>query len=135
MFSRDLSLLTFQGDGIQYPCQVVNRFQCPFERNASGKDTPFDTDDLFRLHKLAFAVEISLVKARKVDLEIRIKNKEELLHALTDKETFGKILDQGAEENETSGYIRTYLRENQTNILDYIMKIKDLVKLEELRFY
>jgi hypothetical protein len=69
-------------DGIPYPCQVVNRFQCPFERNASRKDKPFEVDDLFRLHKLAFAVEISLAKARKDDSEIRIKNKEELLHAL-----------------------------------------------------
>ena len=65
-----------QGDRIQYPCQVVNRFQCPFERNASGIYAPFDVDDLFRLHKLAYAVEISLAKARKDDSEIRIKNKE-----------------------------------------------------------
>jgi hypothetical protein len=41
-----------------------------------------------KVHKLAFAVEISLAKARKDDSEIRIKNEEELLHALIDKETF-----------------------------------------------
>jgi hypothetical protein len=46
------------------------------------------------LHKLAFAAEISLAKARKDDSEIRIKNKEELIHALTNKETFDKIFDQ-----------------------------------------
>jgi hypothetical protein len=61
-----------QKNGIQYPCQVVNRFQCPYERNNSGTDTPLEVDDLFRLHKLAFAVEISLAKARKDDSEIRI---------------------------------------------------------------
>jgi hypothetical protein len=93
LVAKGLNNDTLQGDGIQYPCQVVNRFQCPFERNARGKDTPFDADDLFRLHKLAFAVEISLAKARKDDSEIRIKNKEELLHALTNKETFNKILE------------------------------------------
>ena len=60
---------------------------------------------------------------------------EELLHALTDKETFGKILEQGAEVHAVSEYIRSYLRENRTSILDYFMRIKDLVALEELSFY
>jgi hypothetical protein len=122
-------------DPVQYPCEVVNRFQCPFERNASGKDILLDVDDLFRLHTLAFAVEISLAKARKDDSEIRIKNKEELLHALTDKEMFSKILEQGAEAHEVSEYIKDYLRENRTWLLDYFMRIKDLVNAEELRFY
>src|ERR687892_1715342 len=36
---------------------------------------------IFRLHKIAFTVEISLAKARKEDSKIRIRNKEELLHA------------------------------------------------------
>jgi hypothetical protein len=135
LLAKGLDNGTLQGDRIQYPCQVVNRFQCPFERNASGNDTPFDVDDLFRLYKLAFAAEISLAKARKDDSEIRIKNKEELLCALTDKEIFGKILDQGAEAHEISEYIKSYLRENRTYILDYFMKIKDLVNAEELEFY
>jgi hypothetical protein len=136
LVAKGLNNGTLQGDGIQYPCQIVNRFQCPFERNASRKDTPFNVDDLFRLHKLAFAVEISLAKAKKDDSAMRIKNKEELLHALTDKETFGKILDQGAEAYEVSEYIKDYLRENRAYILDYFMKrIKDLVNTEELRFY
>lgn len=114
---------TLQGDGIQYPCQVVNRFQCPF------------VDDLFRLYKLAFAAEISLAKVRKDDSEIRIKNKKELLHALADKETFDKMLEQGAEAHKVSGYIRGYLREKQTYILDYFMRMKNLVNAKELRFY
>jgi len=41
-----------------------------------------------KVHKLAFVVEISLAKARKEDSKIKIKNKEELLHTLTGKETF-----------------------------------------------
>ena len=112
-----------------------NRFQCPFERNVSGKDTPFDVDDLFRLHKMAFAVEISLAKAKKDGSEIRIKNKEELLYALTDKDTFDKILEQGAEAPEASEYIKDYLRDNRAYLLDYFMRIKDLVTAEELSFY
>lgn len=92
LVSKGLKNGTLQGDEIQYPCQVVNRFQCPFERNVGRKDMSFDVDDLFKLHKLAFAVEISLSKARKDDSEIRITNKEGLLYALTDRETFAKIL-------------------------------------------
>ena len=127
---------------LQYPCEVVNRFQCPYEMtNIKGDDDLgamnfiFGVEDLFRLEKMAFAVEISLAKARKEDSRIRIQNKEELLHALKDKEIFAKILEQGAEAPEVGEYIRTYLGENQVYILDYFMKIKDIVNLEELRFY
>jgi hypothetical protein len=68
---------------------------------------------------MAFNVEIALAKARKADSEIRIKNKEELVHALIDEKKLGGILEQGAEANEASGHIRTYLRENRTNILGW----------------
>jgi hypothetical protein len=135
LVAKGLNNGALQGDGIQYPCQVVNRFQCPLERNASGKDTLSDVDDLFRLYTLAFAAEISLAKARKDDSEIRIRNKEELFQALTDNEIFSKILDQGAEAFEVGEYIKDYLRENRSSILDYFMGIKDLVTTEELRFY
>jgi hypothetical protein len=60
---------------------VVNRLRCPFERSTNETDTGFDVDDLIRLSKWAFAVEISLAKARKDGTEIGIKSKEELLHA------------------------------------------------------
>ena len=49
-------------------------------------------------------------------IEIRIKNKDELLHVLTDKEIFGKILDQGTEAYKVNEYIKKYLRENRTSI-------------------
>ncbi|MGH9953054.1 MAG: hypothetical protein ACRD5J_15665, partial [Nitrososphaeraceae archaeon] len=94
-----------------------------------------DVEDLFKLEKMAFAVEISLAKARKEDSRTRIRNKEELLYALTNKETLTKILEQGTEASEVSNDIRTYLAENQDYILDYFMKIKDEVNREELRFY
>ena len=53
----------------------------PFEKNISRKDTQIDVDDLFKLHKLEFSVEISFGKAKKDDSKIRIKSKEELFRA------------------------------------------------------
>lgn len=130
-----INRLVSKGLGVEYPCQVVNKFQCPFERSINGEDAGFGVDDLFRLSKMGFAVEISLAKASKDNSEIRIKNKEELLHALTNSETFSKILEQGAEALEVGEYIKDYLRENRTFILNYFVRIKDLVNAEELRFY
>jgi hypothetical protein len=124
-------------DPPQYPCKAVDRFQCPYERtnDESAMKSTFDVEDLFRLEKMAFAVEISFAKARKEDSRIRIRNKEELLQAMIEKETLTKILEQGSEAPEVGEYIRTYLAENHDYILDYFMKIKDKVSLEELRFY
>ena len=61
-----------------------------------------------------------------------IKNKKELLQALTDKETLRKILAQGAKAHAVSEYIKSYLRENRTPILEYSMRIKDMVTAEGL---
>jgi hypothetical protein len=119
----------------EYPCRVANRFHCPYEKENNSKDKQFEVDDLFGLQKMAFAVEISLAKARKEDSRIRVGNKEELLHALTDKDTLTKILEQGTQAHEVSDDIRTYLAENQDYILDYFTHMKDNVNLEELRFY
>ena len=135
-------LIDGKRDPPQYPCQVVNRFQCPYERtNAKRDDVPgalnsnFNVEDLFSLERMAFAIEIALAKARKEDSRFRIRDKEELLHALKDKETFAKMLKQGAEAPKVGEYIRTYLTENQDYILDYFTQMKDNVNLEELRFY
>jgi hypothetical protein len=45
-------------DPIQYPCQVVNRYQCPYERTNINEENDdiatnshFDVDDLFRLRR------------------------------------------------------------------------------------
>jgi hypothetical protein len=51
-------------DPIQYPCHVVNRFECPYE-NRKGSDARFNVEDLFELASMAFAVEIALAVARK----------------------------------------------------------------------
>lgn len=134
-------LIDRKQDPVQYPCKVVNRFQCPYEMaNIKGHDdgamnSNFDVEDLFKLHKMAFAIEISLARARKEDSKIRIRNKEELLLALTEKDTLAKILEQRSEAPEINEYIRTYLAENHDYILDYFMKVRDRVNLGELRFY
>jgi hypothetical protein len=135
-------LIDRKQDPVRYPCEVVNRFQCPYEITNVKRDdhlgdanSNFEVEDLFRVERMAFAVEIALAKARKEDSRIRVRDKEELLHALTDKEILTKILEQGAEAPEVSEYIRTYLSENQDYILDYFTHMKDNVNLEELRFY
>jgi hypothetical protein len=122
---------------VQYPCKVVNKFQCPYERDNNVKravNSTFGAEDLFKLQKMAFAVEISLAIAEREDSRIRIRDKEELFNALTDKDILTKILEQ-ASEAEASEEISTYLAENRDNILDYFIKLKDKVDIEELRFY
>jgi hypothetical protein len=48
-----------QGDEIHYPCQIVNRFQCPYERtnikddDVEATNSNINVEDLFRLHKMA----------------------------------------------------------------------------------
>jgi hypothetical protein len=83
---------------------------------------------------MAFAVEISLAKARKEDSKIRIKNKEELLHALTDKDTLVNLLDQGNEVLEESKDLRKYAIDDKDYVVTYFMSLKDHVNTEELRF-
>jgi hypothetical protein len=53
-------------------------------------DSHFNVEDLFRLEKLPFIVEIVVAKARKEDSKIRIKNKEGLLYMLTDREAYSR---------------------------------------------
>ena len=70
---------------------------------------------------MTFAVEISLAKARKEDSRLRIRDKEELLYALTDKEILTKILEQRTEAPEVDEYIRTYLAEKRNDLLNYFI--------------
>jgi hypothetical protein len=85
--------------------------------------------------KLAFAAEISLAKARKADLEIQIKNKQDLLHVLTDRNTFTKILGQADVLNSTEHLKEISTGQDYDYIVDYFIGIKDKIDLEELRFY
>ena len=126
---------------IQYPCSVENRFECPYQEG-KGLDTRFNVDDLFDLANMAFAVEITLTVARKDTSAIQIKNKQDLYKALTNREMFGMILEQGlnyilsdkATFDDTSRF-DDLCEDNRGKIVDYIMNLKDKIKLEELRFY
>jgi hypothetical protein len=72
---------------------------------------------------MAFIVEIAIAKARKKDSEVRIKNKQELLHVLIDKEAFSTLLEQGEDADEVSESVKCYSRENRISIVDYFMRI------------
>lgn len=125
---------------VEYPCQVVNRFQCPYERtnnkkNDSGATNPrFEVEDLFTLQHVAFVIEMALAKARKDDSKIQIRDKQDLLHTLTDRDTFVKILEQADDSlNNTENQDVTTGQDNN-NIVDYFMKLKNYLDLNELRF-
>ena len=52
-------------NSVQYPCPIVNRFECPCEKDKVSKNANFNVEDLFELEKMVFAVEIALAIARK----------------------------------------------------------------------
>jgi hypothetical protein len=142
LVAKGLTIGEPEKDPIQYPCQVVNRFQCPYERintkeeDVANTNSYFDVEDLFRLHRMAFAVEIALAKAIKNDSKIQIKDKGDLFHALTDRDTFTKILQQAADTLKGIEYFRE-ISDGQDNgqIVEYFMKIRDKIELDELRLY
>jgi hypothetical protein len=133
-------------NSVQYPCPVVNRFQCPYEKDKVSKNANFDVEDLYELEKMVFAVEIGLAVAKKDTSAVQIRNKQELYHALTDRETLHKILQQALDyelaDKDTSGEeckqkqdLCEQYRDNKDRIVEYFMKIKDKVEMEELTFY
>jgi len=94
------------------------------------------------LAKMAFAVEIAFAVARKDTSSVQIKNKQDLYQALTNRETFDMVLDQGLDyvlsDKETfhdKSIFAQLQQDKREKIVDYFMNIKDMVKLEELRFY
>lgn len=126
---------------IPYPCHVVNRFECPYEKGKVS-NRKFDLEDLFELANVAFAVEVALAVARKGSSAVQIKNKEDLYRVLTNREMLYMILEQEYDyvlldkrtSNDTSRFEQLQ-KDNRDKIIDYFMNIKDKVKLEELRFY
>ena len=130
-----------ENDPIQYPCSVANRFECPYEKGKES-NARFNVDDLFELASMAFAVEIALAVARKDTSAIQIKNKQDLYQALTNREMFDMVLEQGLDyilsdketfDDDTSKFEQLQ-KGNRDKIVDYFMKIRDKIKLEELRF-
>jgi hypothetical protein len=126
---------------IQYPCSVVNRFECPYE-NGKESDTRFNAEDLFELAKMAFAIEISLAVARKDSSALQIRNKQELYQALTNREMFNIVLKQGLDyvlsDEGTVGDMSVFeqlQKGKRDKIVDHFMNIKDKIIFEDLRFY
>jgi hypothetical protein len=123
-------------DGVSvYPCKVINRFACPYDKKIVVKEEDItrdsitkkpDVNDLFYLSELAFAVELALVKAQKEDSVFRIKSAEDVYQVLTDKEALEKVLQQGLKEE---------YKQYRDRIIEFFMNIKDRIKVEDLRVY
>jgi hypothetical protein len=79
---------------------------------------------------MAFVVEIALANARKDDSEIQIKNKQDLLFVLTDRNIFVKVLKQA--DNTKYRIPRGIAAEQNYNyIVNYFMRVKDEINMEE----
>ena len=111
-------------------------------KKGKASNAKFDVEDLFDLANMAFAVEIALAVARKDTSAIQIKNKQDLYQALTNREMFDMMLEQGLDyilsDKETFDDMSKFdqlQKDNRDKIVDYFMNIRDKIKLEELRFY
>ena len=126
---------------ILYPCHVENRFECPYEKG-KGLDTRFNFGNLFELANASSAVEIALAVARRDTSTIRINNIQDLYQALTNRQMLDMILKQGLdyilsdkETFEDTSRFDELQKDNWDKIVDYVMNLKDKIKLKELRFY
>jgi hypothetical protein len=114
-----------------YPCKVLNRFACPYDKKninftMDGNTKKPDVDYLFHLSEIAFAVELALARAQEEDSVFRIKSAEDVYHVLTDKETLEKVLQQGLKEEH---------KQYKDIIVEFFMNMKDRIKVEDLKLY
>ena len=120
-----------------YPCKVLNRFVCPYDKKIAGSEEEEgfsgdivtkkpDVDFLFYLSELAFAVELALAKAQEEDSVFRIRNAADAYHALTNRETLELALQQGLKEEH---------RRYKDEIVRFFMNMKYRVRVEDLRVY
>jgi hypothetical protein len=126
-----------------YPCSVLNRFKCPYDRREMNKkpkhqkqlrneeveeedSNSIDVDYLFLLSAYSYTVELAFIEARKEKSIIPIKNVEDIYNALTDRETLDKLLQQGLNEEHLK---------YKDEIVEFFMRIKDRARMEDLTFY
>jgi hypothetical protein len=123
-----------------YPCKVLNRFACPYDKkivakeeeedisgnNSQNQDKKPDVDYLFYLSELAFAVELALAKAQEEDSVFRVRSAEDVYQVLTDKETLEIVLQQGLKEEHM---------QYKDKIVELFTNMKDRIKVEDLRVY
>jgi hypothetical protein len=162
-----------------YPCKVLNRFECPYEKKNCRKenqkeDSTSDVDILFNLSEIAFQVELAFATAysmsksnetiyetdfeagkvketisfyngsphswsteypleEKLGKEVKrlskvpIKNVQDVYNALTDRETFDKVLEQGLDDEE--------YQKHRTEIVNLFIGLQDKIKIEDLTLY
>jgi hypothetical protein len=112
-----------------YPCNVLNRFACPYDKkninNAMDGKKP-DVDYLFHLSEIAFVVEFALAKAREEDSVFCIKSAEDVYKVLTDKEALEKEMQQGLKEEH---------KQYKAKIIEFFVNMKDRIKVEDMRVY
>jgi hypothetical protein len=119
-----------------YPCKVLNRFVCPYDKKivVEGEDMAKDNnriekpnvDYLFYLSELAFAVELALAKAQEEDSVFRIRSAADAYQALTNREKLEMALQQGLKEEH---------RRYKDEIVRFFMNMKDRIRVEDLRVY
>ena len=132
------ALDTTTDDTSIYPCKILNRFACPYdkkmivcnekEEGLSGDivtEKP-DVDFLFYLSELAFAVELALAKAQEEDSMFRIRSAADAYQALTNRETLEMVLQQGLKEEHM---------QYKDSIVDILTNMKDKIRMEDLRVY
>jgi hypothetical protein len=126
-----------------YPCSVLNRLKCPYDKKEMQKKSrhkqqvrnqgqgeeeeddsnSFDVDYLFSLSTCSFMAELAFIKGRK---DKSIKNIEDVYNALTDRDTLDKLLQRELDEEQLK---------DKDEVLEFFMSIKDYVRIEDLTFY
>ena len=120
-----------------YPCPVLNRFKCPYDREEMKKkpayqqqvttedSKSYDLDYLFMLGAYCSRVESAIIKATKENSIVPIKNLEDIHNALTNRETLDKLLQQELNEEHLK---------YKDGMVEFFMSIKDNIRMEDLTF-
>jgi hypothetical protein len=110
-----------------YPCPIQNRFECPYDNKQEAEAKSIDVDQLFQLSEIAFLVELAFATAQEKDTsKIPIKNRQDVYNALTDRNKFDKLLQQGLDKEH---------QKYKNEIVEFFVNIKDKVRMEDLTFY
>jgi hypothetical protein len=96
------------------------------EEEEEEDSNSYDVDYLFLLKFYCSAIESALIKARKANSIVPIKNAEDIYNALTDRETLDKLLQQALDEEQL---------EYKDEIVELFMSIKDTIRMEEVAFH
>jgi hypothetical protein len=121
-----------------YPCKVLNRFACPYDKTmiddreeekeitVDSTTKKLDVNYLFYLSELAFAVELALAKAQEEDSVFRIRSAADTYQVLTSRETLEMVLQQGLKEEHM---------QYKDRIVELFTNMKNRIKVEDLRVY